>query len=168
MSNAAVPIPAVPSPASVPAVEVVALRKEFRRRSRRKDESRFTRRYRTMPAIRDVSFTMRRGECVAILGQNGSGKSTLVRLLSTLLGRLVGPSTGTNFVGMLRLANEMRAQQQTGSIVSLLCDAGERYLPTYHDAAWVHANFGDCAAACAKFNAELNSSPVDLTGKTSA
>ena len=32
-----------------------------------------------------VSFTMERGECVAILGQNGSGKSTLVRLLSTLL-----------------------------------------------------------------------------------
>jgi ABC-2 type transport system ATP-binding protein len=38
-----------------------------------------------MPALRDVTFTMRRGECVAILGQNGSGKSTLVRLLSTLL-----------------------------------------------------------------------------------
>ena len=33
----------------------------------------------------DVTFTMARGECVAILGQNGSGKSTLVRLLSTLL-----------------------------------------------------------------------------------
>jgi ABC-2 type transport system ATP-binding protein len=32
-----------------------------------------------------VSFTIARGECVAILGQNGSGKSTLVRLLSTLL-----------------------------------------------------------------------------------
>ena len=38
-----------------------------------------------MPALRDVTFTMQRGECVAILGQNGSGKSTLVRLLSTLL-----------------------------------------------------------------------------------
>ncbi|MPZ70136.1 MAG: ATP-binding cassette domain-containing protein [Actinobacteria bacterium] len=32
-----------------------------------------------------VTFTVERGECIAILGQNGSGKSTLVRLLSTLL-----------------------------------------------------------------------------------
>jgi len=38
-----------------------------------------------MSALKDVTFTMQRGECVAILGQNGSGKSTLVRLLSTLL-----------------------------------------------------------------------------------
>ena len=38
-----------------------------------------------MPALDGVTFTIERGECVAILGQNGSGKSTLVRLLSTLL-----------------------------------------------------------------------------------
>src|SRR5216117_1361042 len=36
-------------------------------------------------ALEGVTFTIARGECVAILGQNGSGKSTLVRLLSTLL-----------------------------------------------------------------------------------
>src|SRR5947199_7156536 len=64
-----------------PAVEVVDLTKEFRRRDR--GAGRFARR--RMPALRNVTFTIERGECVAILGQNGSGKSTLVRLLSTLL-----------------------------------------------------------------------------------
>ena len=40
---------------------------------------------RSVAALDDVSFTIRRSECVAVLGQNGSGKSTLVRVLSTLL-----------------------------------------------------------------------------------
>ena len=79
-----------------------------------------------------------------------------MRVLSTLLGRKVGPSTGTNFIGMLALATEMRAQGQQGSIVSLLCDAGERYLPTYHDAAWVAANLGDCTAATERVRNQLD------------
>jgi ABC-2 type transport system ATP-binding protein len=66
----------------VPAVEVTDLRKTFLRRDKRR--GRFARR-RAWPALSGVTFTIARGECVAILGQNGSGKSTLVRLLSTLL-----------------------------------------------------------------------------------
>ena len=63
---------------SVAAVEVRDLEKVFSRR-----KGLFGRRHRS--ALNKVSFTIERGECVAILGQNGSGKSTLVRLLSTLL-----------------------------------------------------------------------------------
>jgi ABC-2 type transport system ATP-binding protein len=62
---------------STPAVEVRDLRKEFTRRSKG--------RRRRVAALKGLTFTIERGETVAILGQNGSGKSTLVRLLSTLL-----------------------------------------------------------------------------------
>jgi ABC-2 type transport system ATP-binding protein len=64
------------------AVEVRDLRKVFVRRDGRRV---LLPRRRRVPAIKSVSFSVARGECVAILGQNGSGKSTLVRLLSTLL-----------------------------------------------------------------------------------
>ena len=67
-----------------PAVEVHDLRKEFIRRDGA-GGVRHRRRRKRVAALHDVTFSLKRGECVAILGQNGSGKSTLVRLLSTLL-----------------------------------------------------------------------------------
>lgn len=78
-----------------------------------------------------------------------------MRELSALLGRKVGPSTGTNFVGMLTLAQEMRERGESGSILSLLCDAGERYLPTYHDTHWVERTLGDCTVSQARLATTL-------------
>jgi cysteine synthase len=78
-----------------------------------------------------------------------------MRELSALLGRKVGPSTGTNFIGMLALAQEMRERGEQGSILSLLCDAGERYLPNYHCAEWVTQTLGDCTAAQTRVRAAL-------------
>ena len=59
------------------------------------------------------------------------------RFLSARLGRRVGASTGTNIVACARLIAEMRERGETGSIVTLLCDSGERYTQTYFDDAWV-------------------------------
>ena len=79
-----------------------------------------------------------------------------MQVLSALLGRKVGPSTGTNFVGMLALACEMRQRGESGSILSLLCDAGERYLGSYFDDTWVAQHMGDCAPGRTRLQAQLN------------
>ena len=44
-----------------------------------------TKRYRGIPAIRDISFTVGPGEIVGYLGPNGSGKSTTVKVVTGLL-----------------------------------------------------------------------------------
>src|SRR5437762_13367911 len=103
---------AVPRSA-VTAVDVRQLRKEFRRRVR--TDGRFARK-RSLPALNDVTFTVARGECVAILGRNGSGKSTLVRLLSTLLlqdggsARVFGHDAFTNTRAVRRLVNRVSVE----------------------------------------------------------
>lgn len=42
-------------------------------------------RYRQVPSVKDVSFGVKAGECVGILGANGSGKSTLIKMLTGLI-----------------------------------------------------------------------------------
>lgn len=65
------------------------------------------------------------------------------RWLERILGRKAGASTGTNLFGALQLACEMQQRGEKGSIVTLLCDSGERYLDTYYDDQWVKDNIGD-------------------------
>ncbi len=59
------------------------------------------------------------------------------RAVEPILGRRVGPSTGTNLWGALRIARELDVEGASGSIVTLLCDSGERYAKTYYDDGWL-------------------------------
>lgn len=69
-----------------------------------------------------------------------------IRWLENIIGRKAGASTGTNLWGALKLAEEMKARGEQGSIVTLLCDSGERYLDTYFDDTWVESHIGDISA----------------------
>ena len=62
-----------------------------------------------------------------------------MRAASAVLGRRVGGSTGTNLWGAFGLIAEMRAAGVRGSVVTLLCDGGERYVDTYYSDEWVAA-----------------------------
>ena len=73
-----------------------------------------------------------------------------LRVLEKLLGRRCGGSTGTNFVGALQLMSEMRAAGETGPVVTLICDSGERYAGTYYNDAWLVAENLDIAPALAR------------------
>jgi cysteine synthase A len=66
-------------------------------------------------------------------------------VLSDRLFRRVGASTGTNFFGLLWIAAAMMREGREGSLVSLICDSGDRYSATYYNPDWLAANKIDIA-----------------------
>src|SRR5260370_7755794 len=50
----------------------------------------FNGRYRTVEALRGISFSLERGELLGFIGPNGAGKSTTIKILSGILEPLSG------------------------------------------------------------------------------
>jgi cysteine synthase A len=84
--------------------------------------------------------------------------------LSVRLGRRVGASTGTNLVAALACAQSLKALGAAGSIVTLLCDDGQRYHHSYFDGAWLRDNDLECEAQSDAVDALMDSGdwPADL------
>ena len=57
--------------------------------------------------------------------------------LEKVLGRKCGGSTGTNVWAALQLMREMREAGKAGSVATLICDGGERYLDTCYNPDWI-------------------------------
>ena len=72
-----------------------------------------------------------------MIGVPDAASVAAARFLSDRLGRRVGGSTGTNFWGACILLDEMMRRGTRGSVVTLLCDSGERYGHTYFNDHWV-------------------------------
>ena len=75
------------------------------------------------------------------------------RVLSDRIGRSCGGSTGTNLWAAAKVISDMRASGQRGSVVTLLCDSGERYRSTHLDDAWLSARGIDIAEPMAQVEA---------------
>ena len=73
---------------------------------------RLTKKYDTVTALDDVSFSVRRGGVTALLGPNGAGKTTLIRIMATLL----QPTSGTVTIAQL---NVERDAQELRSMIGL-------------------------------------------------
>ncbi|MFD4182818.1 PLP-dependent cysteine synthase family protein [Rhodococcus sp. NPDC058514] len=82
-----------------------------------------------------------------------AGSIAAARHVSEVLGRRVGGSTGTNVWGAFGVIAEMLAAGRTGSVVTLLCDGGERYAGTYFDDEWVRGEGIDLAESTAALEA---------------
>jgi len=71
-------------------IEVNQLRKEFKSYSSRQGlkgafRDLLNRQYKTIPAVNDVTFTVKQGEMVGYIGENGAGKSTSIKMLTGIL-----------------------------------------------------------------------------------
>ncbi|MGY2745794.1 PLP-dependent cysteine synthase family protein [Arthrobacter sp. UYCu723] len=62
-----------------------------------------------------------------------------MRHLRHFAGLHAGPSTGTNLWGVWQLIAGMIAQGRRGSVVSLMCDGGDRYAGNYYNPDWLQA-----------------------------
>ncbi|NUP64502.1 MAG: pyridoxal-phosphate dependent enzyme [Nonomuraea sp.] len=72
------------------------------------------------------------------------------RHIRHVTGLPVGGSSGTALWAALELVERMRARGEGGTVVSLVGDAAERHLATYHDDAWAAAKGLDVAAHLAE------------------
>ncbi|MDR6866849.1 cysteine synthase A [Microbacterium resistens] len=79
-----------------------------------------------------------------------------IRLLKERTLHWAGGSTGTNLVGAFELIARMRAAGEEGSVVTLICDGGARYLDTYYSDEWVAARGWDLAPHRARLDRFLD------------
>jgi lipopolysaccharide transport system ATP-binding protein len=73
-------------------------------------------------ALRDVSFTVRRGECLGVIGPNGAGKSTLLKLINreyrTDAGRIL---TLGSMKSLLRIDSGLHALLSGRENIGIFC-----------------------------------------------
>jgi cysteine synthase A len=90
-----------------------------------------------------------------------------VRALESVTGRRAGGSTGTGLWSACKIVAEMVARGETGSVVTLICDPGDRYLDKYYSDAWLARQGLDIAPYAATLETFLAAGRWPETGPKS-
>ena len=85
------------------------------------------------------SFSLQRGVVDRMLKVPDALSLAAMQLVNELVGFRVGPSTGMNMVGALRLLCDQQRRNIAGNIASVICDSGDRYADTYYNPDWLAA-----------------------------
>lgn len=85
-----------------------------------------------------------------------AGSLAAIRLLRNRTRHWAGGSTGTNLYGAFQLIADMIANGEQGSVVTLICDSGERYANSYYNDDWVADQGLDLAPHLARLEDFLN------------
>jgi cysteine synthase A len=85
-----------------------------------------------------------------------AGALAAIHWLETALGRRAGGSTGTILYGALPLLQRMAAAGESGAVVLVMCDGGERYRDRYYDPGWLAREGFDLGPEIARIGAFLD------------
>lgn len=77
-------------------------------------------------ALRDVSFELQRGQCLALIGSNGAGKTTMLKLLA----RITKPTTGN-----IKVDGRVAALIELGAVSIRISRAARTFTSTVR--SWV-------------------------------
>lgn len=107
------------------------------------------------PTVQDLSFAVRRGEFVSLIGQSGCGKSTVFRLINGLLTPQAGqilvgsrPITGQKrYCGYMPQRDLLFVWRTVGQNLALPLEVGENPLPKAEREARVRAMLGEMGLA---------------------
>ena len=95
-------------------------------------------------AVKDVSFELRRGECLGLIGRNGAGKTTLLKMLNGL----IKPDTG-----------KVRMHGQVGALIAL----GAGFNPILTGRENIMINASVLGLSKAEINSKIDDI-IDFTG----
>lgn len=89
------------------------------------------------PVVFGKTFSLLRQGVSRMFKVPDSASLAAMQIVSELVGFDVGPSTGANFYGVLRLIDWMHKEGRGAAIVSIICDEGSRYRDKYYNPSWI-------------------------------